>query len=467
MKRIIIAFAAIAAAFCFVSCNKEQIDASSTDFKLNIKVANLDGSADTKAVKTKWESGDKINIWYIGNSQNDPDLVIRYDGSKWTKDVTAKVSGNEPKANGYLFYYYEGGNDLSKYSESDGMYYGAMNLLYEADVRNCGTYTYDGGTLNAEIKGWTPVSQFQVVVTDIDPSKYQLKCSNLLKFSGFGFSGGASINTEFAGYDAYVQCVENKDGAAFYFGSARDLSDRANYVFTLKNTETNEERAYIVSGKTHESQTLTAIKIDYSKFSVVCETEYVDLGLSVKWATMNVGAEKPEDYGYYFAWGETEEKELYSWSKEGDYKWGIYNSNAAPKYGMTKYTAFVEGGDRLLGLQPCDDPATVNWGPKWRTPTEGEFQELTDNSKCEWTWDDIKNGYTVKSLITGKSIFLPAAGYRYGSSSAYVGYLGNYWASSINAANPHNASLLVFSPEGYYCPTDYRYCGQPVRAVTK
>ena len=82
MKRIIIAFAAIAAAFSLVSCNKEQIEAPSTELKLNIKVANLDGSADTKAVKTGWVAGDKLNIWFDETNYTNPDLVIKYDGSE-------------------------------------------------------------------------------------------------------------------------------------------------------------------------------------------------------------------------------------------------------------------------------------------------------------------------------------------------------------------------------------------------
>ncbi|MCQ2604112.1 MAG: hypothetical protein MJ215_03600 [Spirochaetia bacterium] len=91
------------------------------------------------------------------------------------------------------------------------------------------------------------------------------------------------------------------------------------------------------------------------------------------WATTNIGASKPEDYGYYFAWGETKEKGNYDWSEEGDYKWGVYAENAEPKYGMTKYTADVEGGDGLKTIQPGDDAATANWSSQWRTPTYDEI----------------------------------------------------------------------------------------------
>ena len=465
MKKIIIAFAALAAAFSLVSCSKEQAEATSTDLKLNIKVANLDGSADTKAVKTGWESGDKINIWYEGNAQRNPDLVIKYDGSEWKKDESATVSGNKPAASGSIFYAYEGGNDLSKYTGSENTYYG-INLIYGDNYYKHTPYTYTDGTFSTNIENWTPATEFQVVVTDIDPAKYELKCSNLMQILGFGVAG-KSLYTANVGYDKYVPGVANEDGAAFYYKTAKDRTATASYVFTLKNTETNEEMTYTVTGKTHMQGTFTAIKIDYSKFQAESDYESVDLGLSVKWATMNVGATKPEDYGYYFAWGETMEKTNYNWAKEGDYKWGIYDSSASPKYGMTKYTADVEGGDGLKTLQPGDDPATVNWGSKWRTPTFDEIKELLDNTKCEWTWDATKKGYTVKGLKTGNSIFLPASGSRYGLYLDDAGAVGFYWSSSVDDSGPSRAYYFSFYSNGHFWNNDYRCYGQSVRAVTE
>lgn len=115
-------------------------------------------------------------------------------------------------------------------------------------------------------------------------------------------------------------------------------------------------------------------------FSGGCEA--VDLGLSVKWASYNVGAQNVSGLGSYFAWGETQEKEYYDWSEKGEYKWGIYNEDDEPVFGMTKYTADIKGGDGLVTLKPEDDPATKNWGTKWRTPTFEEIEELFDKTKC-------------------------------------------------------------------------------------
>ena len=195
--------------------------------------------------------------------------------------------------------------------------------------------------------------------------------------------------------------------------------------------------------------------------------EAVDLGLSVKWASYNVGAKAPEEYGSYFAYGETKAKRKYDWSKVGDYKWGVHDISALPKCGMTKYTADVEGGDGLKTLLPEDDAATVNWGTKWRTPTFDEINELFDETKCEWTWDADKKGYTVKGLKTGNSIFLPAAGCRDGSDLANAETYGFYWSSSVLESYPINACSFYFYSDGHNLYNFYRYYGLSVRAVTE
>ena len=206
-------------------------------------------------------------------------------------------------------------------------------------------------------------------------------------------------------------------------------------------------------------------------FSGGCEA--VDLGITtkdgkpLKWASYNVGAQNVEGRGSYFAWGETTEKTNYDWSKGGDYKWGAYDEKAKPKYGMTKYTADVEGGDGLKTLQPGDDPATANWGTKWRTPTLDEIKDLLDNTKCEWTWDADKKGYTVKGLKTGNSIFLPAAGGRDGSDLSYAGTGGYYWSSSVEESSPDGACKFYFLSDVHGWNFSYRYIGLSVRAVTE
>lgn len=201
-------------------------------------------------------------------------------------------------------------------------------------------------------------------------------------------------------------------------------------------------------------------------FSGDCEA--VDLGLSVKWASYNVGAISEYGKGAHFAWGETMEKEAYNWNGSKDYLWGVYDFENAPLYGMTKYTAGAEGGDGKTVLLPEDDPATRNWGKKWRTPTVEEFKELLDRNNCEWSqWDPERKGYTVRSLKTGKTIFIPALGIRDGSKLESDGQIGYYWTSSVDDTNVRNAYHIMFDTGLKSWRGGMRKQGMSVRAVTE
>ncbi len=186
---------------------------------------------------------------------------------------------------------------------------------------------------------------------------------------------------------------------------------------------------------------------------------YVDLGLpsGTLWATCNVGANTPEGYGNYYAWGETSTKYTYSWET---YKYGTYNSEDTWNYGMTKYNK----SDGKTTLDLSDDAAHVNWGGNWRIPTKAEQDEL--RNRCTWTWTTRNgvNGYKVRGP-NGKSIFLPAAGYIDGKNLDYVGNGSDYWSSSRYSKNSSRACYNAFSPTTY----DWNYCvrhyGFSIRAV--
>ena len=190
--------------------------------------------------------------------------------------------------------------------------------------------------------------------------------------------------------------------------------------------------------------------------------EYVDLGLSVKWATCNVGATKSEDYGDYFAWGETQPKSTDGWSS---YKWcnGNYNT-------LTKYCTNSDYGtyDGKSTLELADDAARANWGGSWRMPTKEEQDELRDNCKWEWTTQNGVEGYKVTSKKKGytkNSIFLPAAGYRDHIDLKGAGSGGNYWSSSLGTDYPYNADCLHFYSSYVGRSDDLRFCLLSVRPV--
>ena len=194
--------------------------------------------------------------------------------------------------------------------------------------------------------------------------------------------------------------------------------------------------------------------------------DYVDLGLpsGTLWATCNVGAETPEEYGDYFAWGETQSKDAYNWSTYG-YCNGDYNQ-------LTKYCAQSDFGfngftDNLDALLPDDDAATAHWGEGWRTPTYENWVELL--SKCSHTWT-TRNGVNG-CLFTGRngnSIFLPAASSRYDDESRNAGDVGAYWSRTLHKSAPDGAKGFQFIISFDDCDLydDFgRASGLPVRAV--
>ena len=207
--------------------------------------------------------------------------------------------------------------------------------------------------------------------------------------------------------------------------------------------------------------------------------EWVDLGLpsGTKWATCNIGAKNPQDYGNYYAWGEVTPKDVYNWST---YKYGSNYDQ------LTRYTDRYYGRNRFADgktvLELEDDAAHFNWGGKWRMPTHAQQDELYD--QCYWVWTESYDGLGVKGYIVYKAkaeadkgvkvfkdipplssyslsdvhIFLPAAGYRGGGGLINAGSRGVYWSSSLGAIN-NFYSCDVYADSGYRC------YGHSVRAV--
>lgn len=208
--------------------------------------------------------------------------------------------------------------------------------------------------------------------------------------------------------------------------------------------------------------------------------EYVDLGLpsGLKWATMNVGATTPEGYGDYFAWGETEpyytaghsqDNPCSSWKtgKTAGYDWASYKWCNGSEDTQTKYCKSSSYGivDNITTLELADDAAYKNWGGSWRMPTKAEQDELRTN--CTWTWTTQNgvSGYKVSSKTNSNSIFLPAAGGRWGSDLGRAGSFGDCWSSSLRESLSNDAYCLLFYSSGVDWSYSYRYGGLSVRAV--
>ena len=184
---------------------------------------------------------------------------------------------------------------------------------------------------------------------------------------------------------------------------------------------------------------------------------YVDLGLSVKWATMNIGASSPTEDGAYICWGETAEKDSCSvWN----YKWsdGFYWNRKYIKYGTEKFS-----------MEKGDDPASAAWGGKWRLPTHAEQEEL--RKECDWTWTDNFEGSGVSGYIVtsrkykDRSIFLPASGDKLGTTVRSHAARGFYFSSTMLEGYEIGACTLMFDSNMVDWIYSYRYYGHSMRPV--
>ncbi len=194
--------------------------------------------------------------------------------------------------------------------------------------------------------------------------------------------------------------------------------------------------------------------------------EAVDLGLSVRWCTCNLGATKPEEPGGYYAWGET--------STKTDYDWSTYTLCNGADNSMKKYCTMSYYGnvDDKLVLEAADDAAAHIMGGDWRMPTIDEVAELTNPSNCTWTWDTENgaNGYRVTSKKNGNSIFLPAAGGVGGIEGyglVYMGERGFYWSSSLYKNTPNCGWGMAFGDTWFEQTFCGRCVGQNIRPVRK
>ena len=306
MKKTGILLAAAAILVAAVSCNKDQ-DYAPQGVKLNITVADLEQG--TKAIKTGWTSGDKINIWFDGAQTVTPHLIITYDGSKWvpgTINPTAEAALRTDDT-GTFRYLFEATNNLSAYNTKFGYLfefpYGTINSQdYYSPVMAVGSprgdvkYDYDGTTLTLNLSGWMYITNTQIVVTGLsgNPEDWCLKMKTGT-YSWYSIQDLRNLDSEdhisFGYSDSHAsRGTANADGVAFYFRSITNeiynvssVSPYADHTFTLYNatesyqfvkTATPITSAYYTA---HPGagindvidHTFTAIKIPFSKFSTI------------------------------------------------------------------------------------------------------------------------------------------------------------------------------------------------------
>ncbi len=193
---------------------------------------------------------------------------------------------------------------------------------------------------------------------------------------------------------------------------------------------------------------------DYPVDGVINGHDYVDLGLSVKWATTNVGATNPRVGGDLFSWGETEVKDVYTPETGKYHKNGRWN--VCTKYNKT---------DGLTTLDSSDDAASVHWGDEWRCPTIEEWHELL--SSCDWS-SDGNNGIVGISKVNGKKIILSrSTGCKDDDTRRTTTEGGHYWSSSVNTTDFHRANAVICDNYLYTTCNINRFWGLAIRPVTK
>jgi hypothetical protein len=239
-------------------------------------------------------------------------------------------------------------------------------------------------------------------------------------------------------------------------------------VAGLQTTKAQKMRFHYAGQDTPVEYSLAGLDSMVFVDAPAAEPEYVDLGLpsGTLWATFNVGASCPEDYGDYFAWGETTTKEEYSWST---YKYCEGSETTFTKYCSSSDYGYNGFTDNLKELLPEDDAATENWGSEWQMPSQSQLEELFNDSytTTEWTTQNGVYGRKITSRSNGKAIFLPAAGYREGTSLDFGRSFGYYWSRSLSTSDPGCAYRLYLSSSNvgtsYYDGRDLGFSVRPVR----
>lgn len=251
MKKIITILAAAVAAFSFASCEKSQTTEQTTkDIKFNITVANLDGSVDTKAVKSGWDAGDRLNLWFGEQNSNfeEPQAVLVYDGSKWEAQSVNdyRITKEIEKGHNTFSVFYESGNDMSKYSLDayqikSGVEMGDRINRLALVCRNI-PFELAGDVLSANITGWKFATAVQITVTDV-PAEFTVENTEMIDF------------TNNPGWLLTLLSVENYDGRMKLNADSGNVkatqgSEANSLVFYFKNTEVLPNNAEIILGLT-------------------------------------------------------------------------------------------------------------------------------------------------------------------------------------------------------------------------
>lgn len=416
--------------------------------------------------------------YYPAGSQN-IDIVAYYPGTAWDS-----------------FTVYADQTDDADYKASDLMFASVTNQAKQAEAVNL-AFSHKMAKLNVNITAGQGVGSItSVSILNVKPTvSFDRATGAVGEASGdattiaISNQGAALIPAQTI--DGGLLSIVTDKGTATYSVSSKAFEAGNLYTMNITVNLRAVGTTTAITGWTSEG-TVTMVELTNAPANAVA----VDLGLSVKWANMNVGAEAVTDYGTYFAWGETAgitvsgasstvvgspAKTYFSWDT---YAWCQGAENKFTKYCPTNkqrsYWWDTSGSsvaaDNKTQLELADDAARANWGGNWRMPTKDELNALYATkgaSGYTWTWKTNYNsvsgcnGWEITCSATGGTIFLPAAGDRDGSGFNVQGLFGSYWSSTLDSNNPGLVWYLGFYSGDAFTGYEYRYGGFTVRAVTE
>ena len=493
----------IGAMLALIACNKENDPFNNADpapvsqgddFKVNITINRTDiDAAGTKAyLKDTFQDNDVVFVFF-----EDVDapkyLEMKYNAAsgEWVSTRKNSLVAGDLTASGKrmtaIYLPYGSGAtvaaDAGTFAFQDGsglpLEYKGYFLMAEQQ-----SYTFDGD-LNGNLLLSAPALSGSDKYVHFDVSgftsghNYDMYQPNVKPILLNSISAEGVVSTTIGSKGAPLTGYE--DGTHLTFSGVLDESVvgiPTNYDFRINDWTDFTLYTRNANGKVINGNEYIGIGSISGLWTADANGGFVDLGLSVKWATRNLGATNPWDYGDYYAWGDVTTKYTGSaqanpptW-KDGQsagYAWSNY-VHGTSSTNLTKYNTKAANGavDNMTTLELADDAARAVLGGAWRMPTSAEQDEL--RTLCSWEWTTVStiNGYLVKSNVPGfrnRSIFLPAAGYRFDYTLDYVGSRGNYWSSSLNEDKPSYAVKLFFNSGGVYSNTDTRRNGFSVRPV--
>ena len=497
---------------------------------LSIDISVNQDGPDARAVKTGWEEGDIVHIYFgvndVGVGGNAMDhLTMTYSGGEWSySDLSTKLENALlNQRTGYIYgLYLPVGEPANEYHTFDADQQLWLKLSNGSDTVVGISYAGSSGTdeysidandkLTATMTLSVPDDFVQFFIPGIeDATNYEFTCNQLKSFvpnsitwGTSGFSMSVWDRNYGLPLKGYIYEKDNQKGLVVC-GKISKPGQSADYTFTVRNTNgtsgTGDDYVFTKSytGKTLNAKDAVKLPVLGSwarNFTDINGHDFVDMGNGLLWATCNLGATNPEDYGNYYAWGETQTKTYYSLTNykhlapephtlpylEGyinKYQFDDATYSVVLRYNTIWYDEnknFI--GDNKLVLDPEDDAAIANWGGPWRIPRKEEFDWLQNNSSCTLT-DDYQGtgvkGMIVTSIVPGfesSTLFFPFAGHM-GDTQETVGKYGYYWSADIGGYTHHAMYLSTYeylgnpsgSPAVFKTSSIYRPYGQSVRAV--